>query len=113
MKKVSSLAAGLLITAGSIIVSAPAATAAELGAAVADCETWKSNTAPYKGYAKCTGMLAYPLEGVQVRLTCIDPRGSQWHVNGNRVGNGKTSSAKCSDNSSVGIYKVGLTRTRL
>ncbi|MEV3932403.1 hypothetical protein [Streptomyces sp. NPDC049944] len=113
MKKISSLAAGLLIAAGSIAVSAPTATAAELGAAAVDCDTWKSSTAPYRGYAKCTGMLPYPLEGVQVRLTCIDPRGSQWHVNGNRVGNGKTSSAQCSDNSSVGIYKVGFTRTRL
>ncbi|MFJ3087615.1 hypothetical protein [Streptomyces sp. NPDC086838] len=108
-----SLAAGLALAVGSIAVTAPAASAAAVGTASVDCDTWKSATAPYEGYAKCTGMLGYPLEGVQVRLTCIDPRGTQWHVNGNRVGNGKTSSAQCSDNPSVGIYKVGLTRTRL
>lgn len=113
MNKMFSLAAGLVIAAGSIVAAAPAATATEVGTASVDCDTWKSNTAPYKGYAKCSGMLPYPLEGVQVRLTCIDARGSQWHVNGNRVGNGKTSSAQCSDNPNVGIYKVGLTRTRL
>ncbi|NEB39843.1 hypothetical protein [Streptomyces sp. SID14515] len=108
MKKIMSIAAGLLLAAGSVAVSAPTASAASV-----DCDTWKSSTAPYKGYAKCTGMLPYPLEGVQVRVTCIDARGSQWHVNGSRVGNGKTSTAKCSDNPSVGIYKVGLTRSRM
>ncbi|MFD4221284.1 hypothetical protein [Streptomyces griseus] len=113
MKKTFSMVAGFAVAVGSIAISAPAAQAEQFAPAAVDCEAWKSSSAPYTGYAKCTGMLPFPVEGAHVIVTCIDPRGSQWHVTGKRVGNGKTSSAKCSDNPNVGIYKVGFKRTRI
>ncbi|MET9954606.1 hypothetical protein ABZ135_24105 [Streptomyces sp. NPDC006339] len=109
MKKTLTATLGLALATGSLI-AAPSASAASSSV---DCEVWKSSTAPYTGYAKCTGMLPYPLEGARVKVICIDPRGSKWTVYGSTQGNGKTSSAKCSDNPSVGIYKVGVERIRL
>lgn len=109
MKKALIAALGLAFTTGSLIV-APAASAAV--PAGVECQTWKSSRAPYTGYAKCTGMLPL-VEGVKVKVTCIDPRGSKWHVYGPSKGNGETSSAKCSDSPNVGVYQVGVKRVRL
>ncbi|MGW2088787.1 hypothetical protein [Streptomyces sp. NPDC001880] len=95
----------LATVAGSLLV-APGATAAEAGVRGTSCEVWKSSKAPWTGYSKCTGMLPV-VERQQVKVICIDPRGSQWVVYGRGKGNGETSSAKCSDNPNVGVYKVG------
>lgn len=86
---------------------APSASAGESSAQDAECNTWKSSTAPWRGYSNCTGMLPV-VERHQVKLICIDPRGNQWTVYGRGAGNGQTSSAKCSDNPNVGVYKVGV-----
>ncbi|WP_432060296.1 hypothetical protein [Streptomyces sp. S1] len=115
MKKTVLAALGLALAAGPVIAAptASAATAAQFAAASVDCDTWKSSKAPYTGYAKCTGMLPYPLESAKVKVTCIDPRGNKWEIYGPSVGNGKESKAKCSDSPNVGIYKVGVERVRL
>lgn len=105
MKKKLVPALGIAVMAGSLLV-APSAQAAARGVADVECNTWVSNTAPWTGYSNCTGMLPV-VERQQVKLTCIDPRGNQWVVYGRGEGNGRTSSAKCSDNPNVGIYKVG------
>ncbi|GGV84819.1 hypothetical protein GCM10015535_30610 [Streptomyces gelaticus] len=97
--------------AGSLLV-APSATASEVRIQKADCEVWKSSKAPWTGYSKCTGMLPL-VERQQVKVICIDPRGSQWVVYGRGKGNGETSSAKCSDNPNVGVYKVGANVYRI
>ncbi|MFE7547662.1 hypothetical protein [Streptomyces gardneri] len=112
MKKTVIAALGLALATGSLI-TAPTASAAQRAVTSVDCDTWKSGSAPYTGYAKCTGMLPHPLEAAKVKVTCIDPRGNKWEIYGKAVGNGKTSSAKCSDSPSVGIYKVGVERVRL
>ncbi|MCP9957605.1 MULTISPECIES: hypothetical protein [Streptomyces] len=109
MKKTFIAACGIALTAMSTF-AVPSASAAQ---ADVSCDTWQSSKAPYRGYAKCSGMLPWPLEGAKVKLTCIDPRGKQWNVHGKIVGNGETSSAKCSDSPNVGIYKVGVIRNRL
>ncbi|MEU3652015.1 hypothetical protein AB0E67_04050 [Streptomyces sp. NPDC032161] len=44
----------------------------------------------------------------RVKVTCVDPRGSQWIVYGPWKENAKTSTAKCSDNPNVGVHKVSV-----
>ncbi|MCX5341336.1 hypothetical protein [Streptomyces atratus] len=112
MKKALISAFAAAIAVASLII-APSASAAEVGTQDIDCDTWYTKTSPNVGYAKCTGMLPWPLEGAQVKLTCIDPHGKQWLIYGPRKGNGKTSSAKCSTDTNVGILKVGVNRTRI
>ncbi|WP_418958720.1 hypothetical protein [Streptomyces tritici] len=112
MNKSLAAALGLAFAAGSLIL-APGASAAQQGVTSVDCETWKSSHAPYTGSAKCTGMLPYPLEAAKVKVTCIDPRGVKTVKYGPAVGNGKTSTVKCSDSPNVGVYKVGVERVRL
>ncbi|WP_327369447.1 hypothetical protein [Streptomyces sp. NBC_01217] len=112
MKKVLVSAFGTAIAVASLI-TAPSASAAEVGTRDVTCDTWYTKTSPNVGYSKCTGMLPWPLEGAAVKLTCIDPHGNQWLVYGPRKGNGKTSSAKCSSDTNVGIYKVGVSRSRI
>ncbi|MFD4221283.1 hypothetical protein [Streptomyces griseus] len=104
MKKMFSMAAGVAIAVGSIAMAAPAAQAGQVAPAALDCNTGKSSGAPYRGYATCTGMPSGM--HVQVVVTCVDPRGSQWKVNGPFVKNSIVSFAKCSDNPSVGIASV-------
>lgn len=100
MKKRATFIAGatLMLATGGLI-SAPSASA------VGDCNTWKSNKAPWTGYAYCSGM-AWGDE-FRVKITCISPHGTQFIVYGPWRSNTGTSSAKCSDNPNVGIYKVG------
>ncbi|MEU8673795.1 hypothetical protein [Streptomyces sp. NPDC048560] len=91
---------------------APSAAARETRIANADCTVWKSSSAPWTGYSKCTGMLPL-VERQQVKVTCVDPRGNLWVVYGKGKGNGETSSAKCSDNPNVGVSKVGASVYRI
>ncbi|MGW2088786.1 hypothetical protein [Streptomyces sp. NPDC001880] len=104
MKKRASVVAGiaLALTTGTFAL-APGASA---GARVGDCNTWKSNTAPWTGSAYCSGMAW--ADKFRVKVTCIDPRGSQWSAYGPWKKNAQTSTAKCSDNPSVGVLKVGF-----
>ncbi|MET9555763.1 hypothetical protein [Streptomyces sp. NPDC006645] len=74
-------------------------------AAAADCNTWVSNSAPYTGYAKCTGMTV--LDRFRVKVICIDSRGTKTTMFGPMKKNAQTSSKKCSDNPNVGVYQVG------
>ncbi|SFY11663.1 hypothetical protein OH786_12490 [Streptomyces atratus] len=104
MKKKVSVVTGiaLTLTAGTLAL-APGASA---GVRVGDCNTWKSNRAPWTGSAYCSGM-AWGDE-FRVKVTCIDPRGSQWIAYGPWKKNTETSTAKCSDNPNVGVLKVGF-----
>lgn len=102
MKRVfaaSGIAAALI--AGSVAFS-PVASAADVG----DCNTWTSSRAPYTGYAYCS-KIAWG-DKFRVKVTCVDPRGSQWVRYGPWKKNDQTSSMKCSDNPNVGILKVGI-----
>ncbi|MET9665476.1 hypothetical protein ABZY19_08885 [Streptomyces sp. NPDC006475] len=85
---------------------APGASAGEAVVPKAECNTWVSNRAPWTGYSNCTGMLPV-VERHQVKVICVDPRGSQRTVYGRGAGNGATSSASCGSNPNVGVYKVG------
>ncbi|WP_411081995.1 hypothetical protein [Streptomyces sp. cmx-18-6] len=109
MKKIFSLVAGTAVAAGSLFLSVPAANAADAAQVSADalpkCKAWKSSGAPYKGYAKCTGMSPYRY--AVVKVTCVDPRGKKWIIAGTKAKNGQTSTAQCSDNPNVGIAEVG------
>ncbi|MFJ3087614.1 hypothetical protein [Streptomyces sp. NPDC086838] len=93
-----SITAAVLATAGAV---APAASAN-----VGNCKTWTSNKAPYTGSAYCSEIATF--DKFRVKVTCVDPRGSTWVVYGPWVRNTKTSTAKCSDNTSVGILKTGV-----
>ncbi|WP_326652135.1 MULTISPECIES: hypothetical protein [unclassified Streptomyces] len=104
MNKRASIISGvtLALTAGALVLAPGASASAQLG----DCNAWKSNRPPYTGSAYCSGMGWS--DKFRVKLTCIDPRGSQWLVYGPWKKNAQTSTAKCSDNPNVGIYKVGF-----
>ncbi|MFJ1745512.1 hypothetical protein ACIOJD_04625 [Streptomyces sp. NPDC088116] len=108
MKKQLSFISGLAlaISTGATLM-APAASAGESTVQEAECNTWVSNSAPWRGYAKCTAMLPV-VERFQVKLICVTPHGTTFTVYGPGKGNGQTSSAKCSDNPNVGISKVGV-----
>ncbi|MEU9762637.1 hypothetical protein ACFYYY_05825 [Streptomyces sp. NPDC001834] len=104
MKKRISTIAGITLTlAAGTLTLAPSASA---GVRVGDCNTWVSNNAPWSGSAYCSGMAKF--DKFRVKVTCIDPRGSQWLAYGPWKGNAKTSTAKCSDNPNVGVLKVGF-----
>ncbi|WP_329621569.1 hypothetical protein OG357_14620 [Streptomyces sp. NBC_01255] len=81
---------------------APTASAGTIG----DCNTWTSSRAPYTGSAYCS-KIAWGDE-FRVKVTCVDPRGSQWTVYGPWKNNTQTSTAKCSDNPNVGVLRVGV-----
>lgn len=100
MKRASSTLACLTLT-----LTAGGVFAAPHAAAVGDCNTWMTDKAPYGGSAYCSGM-AWGDE-FRVKLTCISPHGTQFIVYGPWKKNAKTSSAICSTNPSVGVYKVG------
>lgn len=111
MRKKILSAFGVAVMAGSLAMAPPVNAAASRASGV-ECNTWKSNKAPWTGYSNCTGMLPL-VERQQVKIICIDPRGNQWTIYGRGAGNGKTSSAKCSDNPNVGVYKVGASVYRI
>ncbi|WP_326652133.1 MULTISPECIES: hypothetical protein [unclassified Streptomyces] len=98
-------ALGFVIAAGSLTV-APTASAGESDAQAPQCNLWKSNSAPYTGYAWCKGRR--PTSIHRVKVTCVDPRGSQRIVWGPPRRSEQTSAAKCSDNPNVGILKVSV-----
>ncbi|NUK02887.1 hypothetical protein [Streptomyces lunaelactis] len=103
MKKNASIISGVtLALAAGALALAPGAAAGEQ---VGNCHTSLSSRPPYTGTAYCSGM-AWG-DRFRVKLTCIDPRGSQWLVYGPWKKNDSTSTAKCSDNPNVGIYKAG------
>ncbi|CAM5414917.1 hypothetical protein [Streptomyces narbonensis] len=87
---------------GGSAVLAPAASAASVG----DCNTWTSSRAPYTGSAYCS-KIAWG-DKFRVKVTCVDPRGSQFTVYGPWKRNTETSTAKCSDNPNVGVLRVGV-----
>ncbi|WP_418958721.1 hypothetical protein [Streptomyces tritici] len=86
--------------------SAAFAPAASAAGGVGNCNTWTSSRAPYTGSAYCSN-IAWG-DKFRVKLTCVDPRGSQWTVYGPWKRNTETSTAKCSDNPNVGVLRVGV-----
>ncbi|GHF15009.1 hypothetical protein GCM10017776_36280 [Streptomyces griseoluteus] len=94
---VSGLAFAML--AGSFI-SAPNASAA------GDCNTWKSSSAPWTGYAYCSKMGI--TDKFRVKVTCMGPDGKTWVAYGPWTGNTGTSKKKCADDPNIGVYKVGI-----
>ncbi|MET9665477.1 hypothetical protein ABZY19_08890 [Streptomyces sp. NPDC006475] len=104
MKRTFSIASGasLALAAGMLALAPQASADTQAG----DCNTWKSSRAPYTGSAYCSGMGIS--DKFRVKLTCVGPHGTQWLVYGPWKKNTQTSTAKCSDNPSVGIYKVGF-----
>ncbi|WP_327709251.1 hypothetical protein OG912_11350 [Streptomyces sp. NBC_00464] len=107
MKRTFRLAVGVAIAAGSVAVTAPTATASEVGTASIDCKTGKSGSAPYYAFARCNEMGSWAK--FRVHATCVDPRGGTWIVNGPWMRKTQTSIVKCSDSPNVGILKIGLT----
>ncbi|MFJ1745511.1 hypothetical protein ACIOJD_04620 [Streptomyces sp. NPDC088116] len=101
MKRSSSITLGLtLAVTAATVAMAPSASAA------GDCNTWKSNSAPWSGSAYCSGMGIS--DQFRVKVTCVGPHGTTFIVYGPWKRNTKTSTAKCSDNPNVGVSKVGV-----
>lgn len=72
--------------------------------APARCTMWASRTAPYYGYAKCTG---FPVaRRWRVQVTCQGPSGGPFQRYGPTVRTGVVSRQKCSDSPNVGITHV-------
>ncbi|WP_432060297.1 hypothetical protein [Streptomyces sp. S1] len=94
------------ITAALLGGAAALAPAASASGSVGNCNTWTSSKAPYTGSAYCSKLAM--ADKFRVKLTCVDPRGSQWTVYGPWKRNTETSTAKCSDNPNVGVLRVGV-----
>ncbi|MGW2258485.1 hypothetical protein ACWCXE_11615 [Streptomyces sp. NPDC001780] len=104
MKKgISAIIGVALATTATTVIIAPSASAR---IQAGDCNTWRSNSAPWSGSAYCSGMGI--TDQFRVKVTCIGPNGNQFIVYGPWKKNTKTSTAKCSDNPNVGVYKVGV-----
>lgn len=82
------------------------ASAGESDAHAPQCNLWKSNSAPYTGYAGCKGRR--PTSVRRVKVTCVDPHGSRRIVWGPPRRNQQTSTAKCSDTPNAEILKVSV-----